>query len=205
MIGIVMAGGLSSRMGRDKTRISIHGTGEPTLLESTVALLRRHTSRVYVSCRNPEEAAPFTPVLDVVERQGPFGGLYSALLTMREPLLVLSCDLPFMNDATLNRLISARNTRRPGALMTTFQQAETGFIEALVAIYEPECLALFEAARAQDIRKLSAVVPESVREHIPYTADEALPFFNINYPADVEIARRLSALLSHGTAARSPL
>ncbi|MFQ8889542.1 MAG: hypothetical protein ACLR7Z_15545 [Bilophila wadsworthia] len=33
------------------------------------------------------------------------------------------------------------------------------------------------------------VIPEELRTHVPYSRSEALPFFNINYPADFEIAR----------------
>ena len=41
--------------------------------------------------------------------------------------------------------MKARDARPADALMTTYQQAETGYIEALTAIYEPGCLPFFEA------------------------------------------------------------
>ena len=55
MYGIVMAGGLSSRMGRNKLRLSIHGDGKD-MLERTVELLGGFTDDVFVSCRAPEDA-----------------------------------------------------------------------------------------------------------------------------------------------------
>ena len=73
-----MAGGLSSRMGRNKFRLSIHGDGKD-MLERTVELLGGFTDDVFVSCRAPEDAAPFKAIPDEVDRQGPFGGVYSAL------------------------------------------------------------------------------------------------------------------------------
>ena len=79
--------------------------------------------------------------------------------------------------------------------MTTYQQEETGFIEALVSVYEPACLPWFELAWEKGIRKFSMVIPEGLRTHVPYSRSDALPFFNINYPADFEIARRLAALM----------
>ena len=181
MYGIVMAGGLSSRMGRNKLRLSIHGDGKD-MLERTVELLGGFTDDVFVSCRAPEDAAPF-------------GGVYSALRRLQKPVLVLSCDLPFMDGPTLRRLLDAREARLPGTIMTTYQQEETGFIEALVAVYEPACLPWFDAAWKQGIRKFSVVIPEELRTHVPYARSEALPFFNINYPADFEIARRLAELM----------
>ena len=161
MYGIVMAGGLSSRMGRNKFRLSIHGDGKD-MLERTVELL---------------------------------GGFNSALRRLQKPILVLSCDLPFMDGPTLRRLLDAREARLPGTIMTTYQQEETGFIEALVAVYEPACLPWFDAAWEQGIRKFSVVIPEELRTHVTYSRSEALPFFNINYPADFEIARRLAELM----------
>ncbi|WP_418978068.1 molybdenum cofactor guanylyltransferase, partial [Bilophila wadsworthia] len=185
MYGIVMAGGLSSRMGRNKLRLSIHGDGKD-MLERTVELLGGFTDDVFVSCRAPEDAAPFKAIPDEVDRQGPFGGVYSALRRLQKPILVLSCDLPFMDGPTLRRLLDAREARLPGTIMTTYQQEETGFIEALVAVYEPACLPWFDAAWEQGIRKFSVVIPEELRTHVPYSRSEALPFFNINYPADFE-------------------
>ena len=189
-----MAGGLSSRMGRNKLRLSIHGDGKD-MLERTVELLGGFTDDVFVSCRAPEDAAPFKAIPDEVDRQGPFGGVYSALRRLQKPILVLSCDLPFMDGPTLRRLLDVREARLPGTIMTTYQQEETGFIEALVAVYEPACLPWFDAAWEQGIRKFSVVIPEELRTHVPYSRSEALPFFNINYPTDFEIARRLAELM----------
>ena len=92
----------------------------------------------------------------------------------------------------LRRLIDARSARPPEALMTTFQQAETGFIEALVSIYEPACLPFFEEARARNLRQLNLVIPEKLQSRVVYTRAEALPFFNINFPGELEQARRMA-------------
>ena len=70
MYGIVMAGGLSSRMGRNKLRLSIHGDGKD-MLERTVELLGGFTDGVFVSCRAPEDAAPFKAIPDEVVEEHP--------------------------------------------------------------------------------------------------------------------------------------
>ncbi|MFQ8889541.1 MAG: NTP transferase domain-containing protein [Bilophila wadsworthia] len=122
MYGIVMAGGLSSRMGRKLRPDSRRRQGHA---ERTVELLGGFTDDVFVSCRAPEDAAPFKAIPDEVDRQGPFGGVYSALRRLQKPILVLSCDLPFMDGPTLRRLLDAREARLPGTIMTTYQQEET--------------------------------------------------------------------------------
>lgn len=201
MIGAVLAGGRSTRLGRDKTRLRLPGDGRD-MLARTADLLAACTDEVLVSCRADAvpPGLPCRAVSDCEEGLGPFGGVWSLLRAVREPVLVLSCDLPFMDAATLRRLVKARDARPADALMTTYQQAETGYIEALTAIYEPGCLLFFEAARARGIRQINLVVPEARQARLVYTRREARPFFNINFPADLERALSLAA----GPPAASP-
>lgn len=196
MYGIVMAGGLSSRMGRNKLRLSIHGDGKD-MLERTVELLGGFTDDVFVSCRAPEDAAPSRPF----PTRWIVRGLASRAGSIRH---CAACKSPYWSSPAICRSWTARRfaacsmrgkARLPGTIMTTYQQEETGFIEALVAVYEPACLPWFDAAWEQGIRKFSVVIPEELRTHVPYSRSEALPFFNINYPADFEIARRLAELM----------
>ena len=198
MIGVVLAGGRSTRLGQDKIRLRLPGDGRD-MLARTADLLAARTDGVVVSCRRSSaiaESGGLRVIPDEEEGLGPLGGVQSALRALREPILVLSCDLPFMDGATLDRLLAARDARPAGAILTTFQQVETGYIEALVAVYEPACLPCFEEARARGLRQLNLVVPEASQARIPYTRADARPFFNINFPADLERARRL---LSPGT------
>ena len=200
MIGVVLAGGRSTRLGQDKVRLRLPGDGRDMLARSA-DLLAACTDGVVISCRAPdagEETLALPGIRSIPDAEpglGPLGGGWSALRELRQPILVLSCDLPFMDGPTLRRLLDAREARLPGTIMTTYQQEETGFIEALVAVYEPACLPWFDAAWEQGIRKFSVVIPEELRTHVPYSRSEALPFFNINYPADFEIARRLAELM----------
>lgn len=218
LTGVVLAGGKSSRMGTDKRKIRIHGR-RPMLLQA-LHLLSQCTDRVVISCR--EDSIPscasdgqFLCVFDALptgnlapaqttpshiesfssDSIGPLAGMYACLQSLGGPLLVLSCDMPFMTPEAIRKLIAARqkaleNGRHP--LMTTYRQAETGFIEALVAIYEAESLPLFAQAIRDGTRKLNKVIPASCREDIVYSQDEALPFFNVNYPADLALAMQAS-------------
>ena len=197
MIGVVLAGGRSTRLGQDKVRLRLPGDGRD-MLARTADLLAACTDGVVISCRAPdagEETLALPGIRSIPDAKpglGPLGGVWSALRELRQPILVLSCDLPFMDVPTLRRLIDARGARPPETLMTTFQQAETGFIEALVSIYEPACLPFFEEARARNLRQLNLVIPEKLQSRVVYTRAEALPFFNINFPGELEQARRMA-------------
>ena len=198
LVGVVLAGGLSSRMGEHKPAIRL-GEGMPDLLSRTIELLRSCTGEVWVSCRKGQSVPGCRCIHDLEEGFGPIGGLVSVLTALargpRQAALVLSCDLPFMNADILARLINARRSAQPGTLMTTFLQAETGYIEALTAIYEKGALPFFEQALAAGLRQINLVLRPEQRTDVTYTLSEALPFFNVNYPEDLEAARRQAAAL----------
>ncbi len=193
VIGVVLAGGMSTRLGQDKTRLRLHGEAGPDMLLRTARLLENVTPMVWISCRagNPRPTGHYACVYDDVDNMGPFGGVLATLRQAKGPVLALSCDLPFMDAPTLERLLAARDKRSPRALMTTFLQKETGFIEALVSVYEYEALPRFERAMREGERQLNKIIPPELRAHIVYERGEALPFFNINHPADLETARRI--------------
>ena len=196
MIGIVMAGGKSSRLGQDKTRLSLYGPGSPTLLEQTATLLQACTESVFISCRNSQNVAPFSTIHDMYEGTGPAGGILSVLHTVNEAILVLSCDLPFMQQSLLQRLLAARAIRAPQTVMTAFCNQTNGHVEPLVAIYEQESRTWFEKAAATGQRKLNLIVPPKYRMLVPYSPQEAHAFLNVNTPEDLARARSLASPLT---------
>jgi molybdopterin-guanine dinucleotide biosynthesis protein A len=196
LVGVVLAGGLSSRMGNHKPALRLC-EGMPDLLSHAIGVLRSCLDEVWVSCRRGQTVPDCRCIPDLEDGLGPIGGVFSVLTALaqgpRKAALVLSCDLPFMNAGTLARLIHARRSAEPGALMTTFRQAETGYIEALTAIYEKEALPFFEQALAARLRQINLFFFNDPATTEIYTRREALPFFNVNYPEDMETARRLMA------------
>ncbi len=191
-MGIVLAGGLSARMGRDKRGLRLFGDNEQDLLTRSAVLLSAVTSEVWISVRGPSSYdKEYATLCDQVEGMGPLGGIMTALRVAQGPVMVLSCDMPFMERGILERLLVAHQGRPSDALMTTYVQQETGYIEALVAVYEFGALKWFEKASGHGIYKLSRVVPHQWQHRVAYRREEALPFFNMNYPADLEMARRL--------------
>jgi len=191
LTGVVLAGGMSTRLGRDKTTMRLHGGLEMAL--HMAELLERLTPVVWISCRpgKPRFTKKYKLLFDEVEGMGPFGGVITALRHAKGPVLVAPCDLPFMDQRTLESLVERWRRREPETLMTTFLQRATGYIEALVSIYEHEALARFEEALNQGNRKIYQVVPPERRSHVPYEPHEARPFFNINSPEDLESARQI--------------
>src|ERR1700761_525020 len=110
LYGLVLAGGRSSRMQRDKAALAYHGR---TQLEWAVALLKPHVDRVFVSVRPDQTKDPvraqFDQIVDTREDVGPIAGIMAAQANHPQVAwLVLACDLPFLDDSTLTTLIAAR-------------------------------------------------------------------------------------------------
>lgn len=133
--GLVLAGGRSERMQRDKGKINYHGTEQRLFMHN---LLSGLTENCYLSIRNEQknELAPDLPTVeDVYIGLGPYGAILSAF--QKDPnsaWLVTACDQPLLSAETLELLISKRNTSK---LATAFYNSETNFPEPLVTIWEP--------------------------------------------------------------------
>ncbi|MEA4856183.1 molybdenum cofactor guanylyltransferase [Solidesulfovibrio sp.] len=189
-LGVILAGGKSSRMGRDKAWLSFFG--QP-LLCRVAAVVRNVVGELWVSGRDPSAFgidAPWLP--DATPGLGPAGGILTVLEAVGRSCLVVSCDLPFLDEATLSRLVAAWRGRPGGALMTTFRIVETGYVESLVAVYDPAGLPLLRESLGRGERRLSGIFPEALRCHIDYSradTDTARPFFNVNSPPDLVLAR----------------
>jgi len=189
LVGLVLAGGRSTRLGQDKVELPVAGQ---SLLARAVRLAGRFCDQVVVSGRDPADLGLDLAWLpDDLPGQGPLGGILTGLNHLGGPLLVLACDLPLLGEPTLARLVEQRRRRLADAVITTFLQSATGFIEPLVAIYEDAAQPLLAAALEAGERKLARALPESRRNLIPYGPEEAHVFFNINYPADLAVLGRL--------------
>src|SRR4051812_4485536 len=96
----ILAGGNSSRMGRDKATLSLQGR---TLLERVRELASTVTQQVRVV--GSRERYGSAAVEDVYEARGPLGGIHAALLATKTELnLVLSVDTPFVAPEFLQYL-----------------------------------------------------------------------------------------------------
>ncbi len=154
--GLILAGGSSSRMHRDKAALHYRGS---TQLDRAFALASRHVPQVFVSVRADQTLDPLRAqqpmIVDSVTGEGPIVGIRSALAAHPEVAwLVLACDLPFLSDAALEQLLRERDPRRVCA--TAYSSAHDGLPEPLCAIWEPaaaRALAEYQAGGGHCPRK----------------------------------------------------
>lgn len=189
LVGVVLAGGKSSRLGRDKALLRFGGEGD--LLTRTLELLRGMVDSVIVVGR-PHPGG--IGIADLAPGLGPVGGITTALThAAGAACLALSCDLPFMNREILARLVAAYRRRPSGKIAFLYRRASDGREESLVAVYGPETLSAFRRCMDEGLLKVGRVVPEEEKFYLDYDEADAQAFFNINRPADLEEARRIIA------------
>ncbi len=186
--GVVMAGGFSSRMGQDKTQLSLNKAEYADLLGRTARILQEVVGTVCIVGREHPDYPSFS---DDEPGLGPVGGIATCLRRTGTACLVLSCDLPFMTTQVVRRLLELRNQSPAETLVTCYKQQETGYSEPLVAVYEAGAFPYFQECANKRLLKINRIVPEDRQQFLLYGMAESLPFFNVNYPADLEAARRI--------------
>ncbi|MCR9228584.1 MAG: NTP transferase domain-containing protein, partial [Flavobacteriaceae bacterium] len=138
LFGLVLSGGESSRMGKDKGLINYHGAPQR---EHLYQLLKEICDDIFLSIRweqLSEVPHRLKTVVDQDKYKGPFNGIMSAFETRSNVgWLVLACDLPLMNLDTLRQLVQERN---PGKVATAFANPGTGEPEPLACIWEAKGL-----------------------------------------------------------------
>lgn len=157
--GLILAGGSSTRMHRDKAALEYQGRSQ---LDRAFELASRHAAKVFVSVRADQTLDPTRAqrpmIVDSVAGEGPIVGIRSALAAHPQAAwLVLACDLPFLSDATIEYLVRERNSAGSAAgFATAYKSAHDGLPEPLCAIWEPaaaKALADYQAGGGHCPRK----------------------------------------------------
>lgn len=180
--GLVLSGGQSRRMGRDKALLERDGR---TQLEHAVGLLMRHLPRVFVSVRSDQTGDPerrrYEQIVDSRSGIGPAAGILAALETHPDVTwLVLACDLPNVDDATVECLLRHRSARP----FTAFRSSHDGLPEPLCALYRPDAKGILERFLDDGLvcpRKI-LIRSDTLLLDLPHPA--ALD--NVNTPEDLE-------------------
>jgi molybdenum cofactor guanylyltransferase len=133
--GLILSGGLSTRMGEDKRLINYHTKSQEQYLFD---LLSHYCLEVYVSL-NQNQITNLPHIFDLnLSVKSPIVGILSAFEKHPESAwLVVACDMPFINQEVVEYLISHRNSDK---FATAFLNPEEHFPEPLLTVYEPKIL-----------------------------------------------------------------
>lgn len=129
--GLVLIGGKSTRMGRDKSELSYFGKPQKQYAKE---LLENCSLDTFFSVQKSSEKE--NEIHDTFLNLGPFGGICSAF--QKNPntaWLVLATDVPFVNKELISLLLQKRN---PSKVATAIKGKNKEFPEPLITIYEPK-------------------------------------------------------------------
>ena len=184
-LGVVLAGGLSSRMGQDKAQLTHKNTD--MLGFSKQLLLDCGIKDVVVSGNQHQ-------VSDIVNNAGPVGGIYSVIARYQpKALLILPVDLPLMNANTLKQL------RLKGEL----SNKACFFEDNHIPLYLPNngYLELFLAQAFKDYSAIKTNNGQTVKNgpsvkallkqvpHMSIAVNNSVTLFNTNTPAQWQQAK----------------
>lgn len=188
--GLVLAGGKSQRMGRDKGLLQYHDQPQR---EHVYQLLKNDLGLTpFLSCR-AEQAAEMPEGYDLLIDRflglGPFGAILSAF--QQDPnraWLVVACDLPFVDRPSLEYLLTQRDT---SAVATAFHNPATGFPDPLLTLWEPRAYPVLLRFLAQGYSCPRKVLINSEVRSLEVPHDRLLT--NVNNPAEFEKVKTLLA------------
>jgi molybdopterin-guanine dinucleotide biosynthesis protein A len=192
--GIVLAGGRSVRMGRDKATLEL---SERTLLARAVQTLSLVCPEVIIAGGDESLASGCGPevrwVSDPPGSAGPLAGVTAGLQAARHrACLVVACDMPFLNPALLSHLVDRLET------FDAVVPISQGVSQYLHAAYSRSVAATAQALLRLQARSVHELV---VRLQVLHLSEEhcsrfdpaGLSCFNMNTPADLDRALKLDA------------
>ena len=192
--GVVLAGGKSKRMGMDKRHLSVHG--KPLLDRVTSILLELFPEVLLVLAEEDisRQDDRIRIVTDLIPDCAAVGGLYTGLYHSRySRVFVVACDMPFINPAVIGLFL-----QKIDATDIVVAQLVTG-LQPLHGLYSKQCLpVLKDMIDARDLRLQNIADKQGLTVHrVPETEikrvdPQLLSFLNVNSPADLELANKIS-------------
>lgn len=179
--GIILAGGKSSRMGRDKALLLHSGR---TFLQRIADVLSPLVDKIIVVSDNPTHNIINTlRVNDNVKDSGPLSGLITGLSHSKTQYnLVISCDVPKVTTDLLNQLLTASDETTE-----LVQFKINNKTTPLVALYKTSCSSTLEAAFSQGERRLVKATQLLNSKTIPLENSYEALLSNVNTVADLKL------------------
>ena len=181
--GVILVGGKSRRMGRDKAFLDIDGR---PLFERVLELFRESFARVVLVGDREERFAGYgLPVLPDIFPGSSLGGLYTGLYgAQTEWVFVSSCDIPFPSADVLRHLLTLKE-----GFDAVVPSTRQGY-EPLFALYSKSCLGPIKALLDRGEFCAYAYYPQIRVRHVPPEELARLDrngtaFLNLNTPEEL--------------------
>ncbi len=188
--GIILAGGKSSRYGRNKALVEIHGV---RLIEQVIRVMEPLFERLIIITNTLQDYAYLKlPMFeDLIKGLGPIGGIFTGLQTMSDEAgFFVACDMPYLNGELVRHMADVMEGFDVVVPKVDWK------VEPLHAIYTKRCIpAIKELIDNKDYQIIKCFQGVRVRylnkEEILDFDPELRSFFNINRPEEMLNATKL--------------
>lgn len=199
IIGVILCGGISSRMGMNKSLLKIENK---TLIEIIYERIKKVFDKIIISTNEPDDYSflPIEKIKDIYPNLGPLSGIHSSLSYVNEDkIFIISCNTPFITTSLIKHLLTIQ-TDEPIIIPKAKDK-----VQYLIGIYSKEILPIAQevldantiAKRIYEEKKLFTFSIENfiervgaeivnVENEIFYFSDL---FFNMNTPEDYEYVK----------------
>jgi molybdopterin-guanine dinucleotide biosynthesis protein A len=175
--GVILAGGKSSRMGKDKGLIEIN---QVPMVCFAIDALSKVTPLIYISANNPDYEQFSLPLIpDLIPGIGPIGGLQATLSQIKTShILALSADMPLITPRILQ--ILSDHCKPDSEAIVARHKDKT---EPLCAVYSVSILTRVNKQIEKTDYSLHNLIELLATEFIDFPTEAGIdPFVNINTP-----------------------
>jgi molybdopterin-guanine dinucleotide biosynthesis protein A len=192
--GVILAGGRSRRMGRDKSTLQVGGI---SMLERVARAMRPVVERIRVSGIELDDNGGYETQPDIYPGLGPLAGIHAGLSTTDAPaVLVVACDLPFVTTELLTGLIDALSPAHDAVVPRV-----AGRAVPVCAVYSRSCVERLETALKRGELAATRFADEIVTHFVEGEAlarldPSGVGLRNINTPDELKDAESIAAKLT---------
>lgn len=191
--GVLLAGGLSRRMGKDKRAVAVDGE---TLFNRVLHAYEEVFTEIIIVVAEPSsitDGLSHSVVTDLIPQKGPMGGLYTGLShTTKSRVFTAACDMPFLSVPLIHRLCEFSTHAD-----VTMVHLDIG-IQPMQSIYSKKCIAALRSLIDENQLEMRSILsqPELAykivdQKQIVDLDSHCVSFMNVNTPSDLEMANKL--------------
>jgi len=180
--GIILAGGKSTRMGKDKGLVQFKGK---PLVEYAIEVLNPFCNEILISANALHyNRFGYELIVDSFDSKGPLCGIYEGLkAALNKHVLVISCDMPFINQEAVFNLLKGFDGKHD-----CYVPMYNNRIQPLFGIYNKRLLAQIEFNLVNDKLKMMTFIENISTKKVSFDRlVERFPklFSNFNLPIDL--------------------
>ena len=191
--GVILAGGKSRRMGANKALMQL---GEDSLIGHIISHMHLVTDELLLITNSPTEYVHLDLPMyaDIIPNTGALGGIYTGLMSASyDAVICVACDSPFLEPKLLTYLVSVLGEYDAVMPYTSNHNDTQIILQTLCGVYSKRCLPIIASMlQASELRvhalqewaRVQSVSPEVWQRFDP----DGMSFFNINTPADFDLA-----------------